>query len=404
MNYNKEKIDNIFLYDTKVDNIFISEYMALAPENYAKVYLLGLMYAENGQSVENRILSNQLNTEESMVEKAWKYWQEKGVVKMSEDSIKFLNLRERMFGVSKEEEEDLSIDDGTKEVLKYLEEKWGVLFSGKDLEEVASWTDFYSVEPGLIIKAIDYCKNLGKENVRYLERVIQGWRESGLKSEEDAIKYLEENDQRYYRYRRVFQALGFNRNATEAEREMIDVWFDEMKFTMERVIEACGETCGIGNPNIKYVNAVLTSWQSKAQEKGVDVNKKSVVTQAVLNNYYSYLREEAEKKAKERKEEVYRKIPKIKQLDAQMASLYGRITTSMISGNLKDQEEIRSKVDKLEKERAIILTENNFDMDYTDTQYSCPICKDTGLTDEGEKCQCVKQRIEEAEVWQRKIK
>ena len=40
-----KKID-IFLHTTKVENLFISEYLPDAPGEYIKVYLFGLMYAQ----------------------------------------------------------------------------------------------------------------------------------------------------------------------------------------------------------------------------------------------------------------------------------------------------------------------------------------------------------------------
>lgn len=412
MNYQKGKIDNIFLYDTKVDNIFISEYMAAAPEEYVKVYFLGLMYAESGQAVENHLLAKQLNVEEKVVADGLQYWQEKGVLKImkdsqGEDTVVFTNLREKMFGFGFDEpaeEKAPAAEEGSGQIVRALEEQWGILLKGKDLEDISDWTDFYKVENGLVIKAIEYCKNLNKENLRYLEKVIQGWSSEGITTADEAQKYLDENDQKYYRYRRVLKALGFNRNATEAEKALMDSWFEEMKYNIERVLEACAQTCGISNPNLKYVDAVLKNWKKTAEDKGVDVNKKITVTQAVLQEYYGYLREEAERKAKVKRDEIYKAIPRIRQIDREVSSMYSKMTTAMIGGRTFEQDEYSKQVDKLEQERAILLAENNYDLDYTDIKYSCEKCKDTGLTDEGEKCECMKQRIEEAEVWQREKK
>ena len=56
-------------------------------------------------------------------------------------------------------------------------------------------------------------------------------------------------------------------NATEAERQMMDAWFDQMGYTMERVLEACNKTAGISSPNFNYVNKVLENWSSEAQRR-----------------------------------------------------------------------------------------------------------------------------------------
>lgn len=61
MDYRKQNIDNYFLYDTPVENIFISEYAKSAPGDYVKVYLLALMYAGLGRDFgDDRIAAAQI--------------------------------------------------------------------------------------------------------------------------------------------------------------------------------------------------------------------------------------------------------------------------------------------------------------------------------------------------------
>ena len=63
--------------------------------------------------------------------------------------------------------------------------------------------------------------------------------------------------------------------------------------------------------------------------------------------------------------------------------------------------ETRRMMRLLEEERAVLLTENNFTVDYTDIKYSCKKCGDTGIDENGSRCVCVKERIGEAELWQK---
>ncbi len=407
MDYRRDKIDNIFLYDTRVENIFINEYMTAAPGEYVKVYFLGLMYADSNLPVENHIIASQLNMTEKEVKQAWQYWTEKGIVKTKsskekgEGTLQFVNIREKLFGFGTEEESFEEKED-IQNIYKTIEEKWKRMLSGKELEEIGSWPDFYQVEPDLIAKAVEYCAEKEKTTVRYLERVIQGWHENGCKTANDAQKFLEETDQRHFCYRRVFKALGFNRNSTEAERAMMDSWFDELNFAMDKILEACGTTCGIGNPNLKYVDKVLRNWKDDTTRKGSGAASGTAVSRSTLNNYYNYLRDEAQRQSKERLEEVYRLLPRVKDIDGEVSRIGAKMTSALLGGKTEDKKSLDSDMDKLMAERAILLTENNFEMDYTDVKYRCDICKDTGLTDEGERCQCIKDRMEEAEVWQRK--
>ena len=51
-------------------------------------------------------------------------------------------------------------------------------------------------------------------------------------------------------------------------------------------------------------------------------------------------------------------------------------------------DELRRKIDALEHEKEMLLTENDIPVDYMDMRYNCRICKDTGITDTGQRCSC----------------
>ena len=190
------------------------------------------------------------------------------------------------------------------------------------------------------------------------------------------------------------------RGVTRAEKEIIDRWFDEMGFNEERVADACCKGSFISNPNIRYVNGILEKWYEEAKNEGRSVNSKVTVTQAVLNKYYEYLRRKAEEEAEERKHEVYSRLPRIEEIDHQLIELGKKMSRSVLGGDLKARNEAKRLLNLLEEERAVLLTENNFREDYTDIKYSCSQCNDTGLTEDGQRCSCAKQRIGEAEIWQ----
>ncbi len=402
MKFIKSDIANIFLYDTKIENLFINEYMLAAPGEYVKVYLLGCMFAESNMPIDNELLAKQLNISEEEVEKAWRFWENNHVVRINgkgeNQTIEILNLKEEMFGSPVgSREKDLS-DQSLEEVFDAIEKNWGMVLDANELEQIASWQEFYNISPEFLVFAITYCAEKDKKNVRYLEKVIQGWLENKCETVEDIQNYLNEVDQKYYKYKRVMQALGFARNATEVEKRIMDEWFDQLKFTMDKVLSACEKTSGISNPNLNYVNKVLQNWAKEARQSGVDVNKKTI-DRSTLNEYLQYLRDKENTEAEERKLEVYKKIPRIKKIDSDIAELGAKMSQAVIAGDKELGSKIKAEIDDLIGERAFTLTENNYEIDYTDVKYSCDICKDTGITDEGEKCQCMGKRMEEAEAW-----
>lgn len=221
-----------------------------------------------------------------------------------------------------------------------------------------------------------------------------------METSEDVENHLRDLESRMGNHKKIMQALGLNRGETEAERKMIDSWFDEMHFNMDRVMEACAKASFISSPNLRYVNKVLLNWQEEAIKNGRDVNSRITVTQSQLKKYYEYLRKKAEEEAEKRKKEVYERMPRIKELDEEILDLGRKFSVDLLSGKPSDIEETRRMMKLLEEERAVLLTENNYRQDYTDIKYTCEKCGDTGVTEDGKRCSCVKERMGEAELWQ----
>ncbi|WP_303857303.1 DnaD domain protein [Aminicella lysinilytica] len=413
----REKIKDFYLLDSRIENIFINEYLPAAPGDYVKVYIYGYMYAEFGLEMTDKVMAKQLGIPEKKIIDAWNYWEKMGAIKkLYVDSagdidftVEFINLKELMYGKSTEaipEEHEPSPEifgnDQIKKVFDRVEQLMARSLSSTEVTRILSWMTDDKVPPEVMLYGISYCLEKHKSSLNYIESVLRNWMKDGLYTVDAVNEHLQDVDQRFYQYRRVLKALGFNRNATEAEKQMMDNWFDSLGYNMDRVLEACTKTVGISSPNFSYVNKVLQNWKDEAAKRGDSVNKKVTVTQSVLNQYYDYLREEAINAAESRTKEIYEKIPRIKDIDDKVQTMGSALSKALLLGNEEDKGlELRQQMDQLAAERAVLLTENNFEMDYTDIKYACDKCNDTGITDLGERCSCAKERMEEAEVWQK---
>lgn len=414
MAFTREKIKDFYLLTTDVENIFINEYMPEAPGDYVKVYLYGLLYSQREEEMTLSQMARHLSLEENVIDAAWDYWEKSGVVKRifagppsREYDIQFNQLREAMYGfgqnpkveaVAKEEENILG-DEKLKELIEGVESFFGKTLSPKETAEIFSWHREICATSPVIYGAVSYCSEKGKTGIGYMTKVIRQWTEIGLKTEEDVNKHIASIEQRYMQYKKILQSLGLNRGVTDAEKEIIDKWFNEMKFSLERILEACCKGSFIPNPNIRYVNGILEKWYEEAKADGRDVNSKKTVTQAEMNRYYEFLRKEAEEAAQKRREEVHTRIPRIKEVDRDLLELGKRMSKSLLTGDIEKQKETRRLMSLLEQERTVLLTENNYREDYTDIKYTCDICKDTGMTDDGKRCPCTKEKTGEAELW-----
>ena len=416
MNFNRGKIRDFYLLTTDVENMFINEYLPQAPGEYVKVYLYGLLYAQLGTEMTHGTMACQLGISEKTLADAWDYWQQMGVIKKTSTGtglldfdIEYINLREGMYGnitasESSRKEHTCSLHNPEiKKLFDDVERIMGRPVSAQENAEIASWIKGEGATSELVRMAFEYCCERGKANVKYVGKVVLQWHSQGLTREEEIREYINNLDERQSIYKRVLSSLGLNRNATEAERKMISHWIDDLKFNTERILAACDKTISMANPSLRYVNKVLENWAKEAEEQGKDVNQKVTVTQAVLNKYFDYLREEAEKAAEKKREEVYEQIPRIKELDEELKKLGSKLSRGVLTGmSRQHMDETRRLMKLLEEERAVLLTENNFTIDYTDIKYSCDKCSDTGIDEKGNRCACAKERIGEAELWQKK--
>lgn len=177
----------------------------------------------------------------------------------------------------------------------------------------------------------------------------------------------------------MFRALGFMRNPTEEEKKIMDVWFSDMEYTIDKVLEACSKTSGISNPNLNYVNKILLHWYK--EKHGVLPNKDGHIPVGYVFKYYDYIREDAEEAARKRKQEIYKKLPEIKELDDNIMKAGIEAGRLLVSGRTDRKEAsmaIKKSMDKMLADRAALLTENSYPIDYTEVKYRCSLCRRYG--------------------------
>ena len=172
MGFYREKIQDYFLLDTAVENLFINEYMKSAPENYVKVYLFALMYADLGVSLTNGDIAKALGLEPEDVLKAWSYWEKQNIIrkhmKGSESGfdydVEFLVLKEQLYGQSSwtqaptQSISQLMEDPQVKQMVSDIEQISGRVYSSTEMQKMLAWIDDYQLLPEVITFAFRYAK------------------------------------------------------------------------------------------------------------------------------------------------------------------------------------------------------------------------------------------------------
>ncbi|GAB1475940.1 hypothetical protein MASR2M70_07720 [Bacillota bacterium] len=414
MVFKRERINSYYLHDTAVENVFINEFIPDAPGNHVKVFLFALMYADIGVSINHEDVAKQLSLQVEDILSAWTYWEGRGVIrKIHEDpadiinyKVEFIDLKEQIYGKNDKARkkkdklpqsmEGIMNDRELKQMYSRIEQITGRLFQGREPVSILGWIRDYGVKAEFVVYAYEYCtKERSNNKINYVGALVKEWAEMGLKTVAEIEEHLQENDNRHYLHKRVMKALGFHRNATEEEKRIMDVWFDDLSLSINTVLDACKKTSGISNPNINYVNTVLTSKNKGIAGASKTGGEPDGNISAVIKSYEED-RTANESAAMSRRAEIYKKIPRISEIEEEVRRISMDISRSMLSQDPSAKTRIKalkSRHESLSNEKSYLLTDNNYQVNYMDVWYTCPLCKDMGILDSGERCSCFGDKL-----------
>ena len=456
---------DIFLYKTRVENLFINEFLPDAPGDCVKVYLFGLMYAQYDQQIDSRTMSLTLGLTEKDINNAWKYWESKGIVNLTEgpegtiEEIEFVRQIDLFYGKtledtypvdddkapgnapaednaeqlpaedreSEESEESAAaiierlINRQLRDIFRKYEMQTGRTLSTHEAGKLTSAIKEFNIEPDVLDFAIDYCTGIDKASVDYICKVALRWTEDGARDVGTVKRMLDKRSKRNDAYRKVFAELGFNRLPNPSDREIMDRWFDELGCSLMDVLDACKAAGGMREPHLRYVNKVIENRilekggvntraeqlkknaQQQVQTQAPAPEETAKVSRKVLRDYYESIRTEEDKAYKARIAEAADRIPELRDIFSEETQLNGMVITMKPGPDAKaKRQQFKEKRQELETEKKALLAGHGYPEDFLERKYRCNICKDTGYTDEGRVCTCAKERAEEAYEWIRR--
>ncbi len=94
-----------------------------------------------------------------------------------------------------------------------------------------------------------------------------------------------------------------------------------------------------------------------------------------------------------RRREVYDRCPQVRSLDGRIAGLMGEVVSAAFGGGSRSMDDIMAESLELQAQRAETLVENGWPMDYLDSAWDCPKCRDAGFR-EGRPCECLMELYE----------
>lgn len=91
-----------------------------------------------------------------------------------------------------------------------------------------------------------------------------------------------------------------------------------------------------------------------------------------------------------RTKEAYNKIPRLREIDEEVASLSASKARALLSGSNESLSDLRESIALLAQERSALLACGGYPDNYLELPYDCSLCQDTGYVG-SKKCTCFKK-------------
>lgn len=254
--------NGVFLSDSFVKNVLPG-----LRSDFLKIYIY-VKYCAAENAVNLQKIASVLGTDTATVETALSFFNELGLLKSSGKKITFEPNEQTVETPPKynsEEVFDIIAESNELQLLLVTAQKiLGKLPSASSTLILYELYDWLSMPPELILRLLEYCAELGKKDLRYVEKVAISWNKMGITSCEMADEYIARQSKKNKYSNSIKTILGITqRNYTPTEQRCIDSWY-ELGFSLDLISFAYDYTVThTGKLALPYMNTTLLAWHEK---------------------------------------------------------------------------------------------------------------------------------------------
>jgi DnaD/phage-associated family protein len=310
---------NIFFNIAHIDNGFylpnciVNDYIKLANETQLKVLLFVFCNKGNNFSIDD--ISKNLGKHPDEISDSLNFWGNLNIIKIDDKTHNHLPDSQSISSITKEvatilPEYKISkvVDQPQRPVSKpqkpdsaFLAKRMkesdeipmlmqeaqiilGKPISTADCSTLLMLHETDGLPCDVILMLLQYSRDAGKPNMRYIEKVGISWASEGIDNMKSAENKIKQLNNMHKAWNTIVSVTGIDyHNPTANESKYADKWVNDWNFTPEMIREAY-ERCidNTGKFLCKYINKVLDSWhkngittleQAKIEEKPSNKNK-----------------------------------------------------------------------------------------------------------------------------------
>lgn len=138
----------------------------------------------------------------------------------------------------------------------------GKVFNTAEATIIIGMVDHLSLSPEYIMLLFAHAKNMGKDSIRYIEKMALSLFDRGILTYAELIEEVSAKEAAAEMETYVRKLFGLGRRALiDSEREMIDRWTNEFKMSREMISKAYEITVSKTNEaSFPYMNAIIENW------------------------------------------------------------------------------------------------------------------------------------------------
>lgn len=402
MKFIKKSRINFLIEDTSISNIFINDILPITKPEYVSVYLYAYMYSNLDEYIiTNDDIARELSIDISVVLSAWDDLQKKGVVKKHEIegnatdfNVEFLNLKESVFsavetGVQTGDKKtaDATIEKMFDEIAKIK----GKPLSTIEAKKIATLLEDMPAEK--ILLAYNVVKTTKKDvPVSYIESILYSWQGKGLQTVADIKAHIEDDDKKNLLYNSIGKLLSMYPPFNDEEKRVFDMWTDEYGYDYSMIEGLAKKAAGKKN-KFAYVAKIIETEVGDLKKKGANKAGQTSTARSLneRQRYYENARKKDEEEMRKRKEKVFNQIPEIKTIEQNIKNKYVELSDLFVSKAANKNKKIsdtKTIIEDLENKKTKLLENAGYAPNYLDEVFLCQKCKDTGLLENGGRCDC----------------
>lgn len=254
------------LYDaTPIENLFLIEYLPLAPDGFLRVYLYARMLSLHpnlGGNLED--VATALNMSPDAVYNAMTYWERQGLVRRLSDApptYEILSIRGDRASDPMEEDYYTYRDFNARLQALFPAE---VLIGPKQYGMANDWLTILNFTQDAAVRMVEAQIQKSRSKKPDPGRIFKkadeqaaAWSERGIKTLDDVNRALETEGLTERVASAVLKRLSIARPATMDELKLVKVWVKEWNLSEDEILKACAETTKSRTPSLQYLNSIL---------------------------------------------------------------------------------------------------------------------------------------------------